>query len=143
MQILDIIDVTESLNETLTHIEMVSRKEMKRGKEIIRVVPSEDGGDVATAASRGGRGTYKLHLEDASGRRVWAFELSPIEGVKISMNIGAKLVLTSCVVARGVILLEPKTCTVLGGKVDELMKAWTKGREETAKKAILELKSGN
>ena len=52
------------------------------------------------------------------------------------MSIGCKMVLKNALVARGVVLLEPATTVVLGGKMEELHKAWKEGRKAELKAAI-------
>ena len=52
------------------------------------------------------------------------------------MNIGCKVVLNNALVARGVVLLEPATTVVLGGKMEELHKAWKEGRKAELKATI-------
>ena len=52
------------------------------------------------------------------------------------MSMGCKMVLRNVVVARGVVLLEPGTTTVLGGKIEGLHKAWKEGRKAELKAAI-------
>ena len=52
------------------------------------------------------------------------------------MSMGCKMVLRNVVVARGVVLLELGTTTVLGGKIEGLHKAWKEGRKAELKAAI-------
>jgi len=80
---------------------------------------------------------HKLLLEDAAGRRVWGFELEPVISIKVGMNIGAKLLLRGCTVARGVVLLTAATATVLGGKVEALQVAWMEGRKKSLREAVV------
>ena len=49
------------------------------------------------------------------------------------MNIGTKITLRDVTVARGVLLLEPKSTTVLGGKIEELHKEWKEARKAVLK----------
>jgi len=81
-------------------------------------------------------------LEDAAGRRVWAFELAPVKGVKVGMNIGCKMLLRGCAVGRGVVLLTPETASVLGGLVEAMQKQWVEGRKERLVAEIEALKGG-
>jgi RecQ-mediated genome instability protein 1 len=68
---------------------------------------------------------------------VYGFEIESVVGVGPSMAIGAKLVLRDFVVARGVVMLEPRSVEVLGGKVEVWDKKW---REE--KKKVLKERAG-
>ncbi|KAF8252832.1 hypothetical protein K440DRAFT_536084 [Wilcoxina mikolae CBS 423.85] len=125
---------------------MAERGETMRGREVIRIALGENDNEGPGAGGEvrgGGRSMHKLLVEDAAGRRVWGFELTPVTGVKIGMNIGAKILLRGCTVARGVILMTAGTATVMGGKVEALHKAWIDGRKETLMSRIEDLKRGN
>ncbi|KAK8186674.1 hypothetical protein BC567DRAFT_205851 [Phyllosticta citribraziliensis] len=156
VQVLDVEDVGRSRWSQVEELEAQARGETTKGREIIRVVDVEGGGQEgsaqtqtqtqqggAHAAGGGGnavaatanRGPHKLLVTDAAGTRAYGFELFAINGVGTHMGIGAKLVLRNVVVARGMLLLEPKTTTTLGGKVDALHKAWHEGRMERLKEA--------
>jgi RecQ-mediated genome instability protein 1 len=53
------------------------------------------------------------------------------------MSIGMKVVLKpGTIVARGVVLLEPATVVVLGGKIEALHKSWLENRKKDLKAAI-------
>ncbi len=69
---------------------------------------------------------------------MFGLELRRVERVSVgTLSIGEKLVLRSgAVVARGVVLLEPATCKVLGGKVDAWHKAWLEGRLARLREAV-------
>lgn len=145
VQVLDVTDLSSSRGDALDRLEMAARGEAMRGREVIRLVPSDDsaspvdgggggggvGGGAAHVGGRNGaRGMHRLLLEDAAGRHVWGFELTAVPGVWVGMNIGAKILLRAgCEVARGVVLLTADTAAVLGGKVDGLHKAWADGRK--------------
>ena len=107
---------------------------MTRGREIIRVVPGEVEGNGDAAASTSA-GPHKLLLQDAKGLKIYALELRAIDGVSTNMNLGCKFVLRNFTVARGVIMLEPRSVQVLGGKIEALHKAWRDGRLERLKAA--------
>ena len=165
VQVLDVVDLSSSRGDALDRLEMAARGEAMRGREVIRLVPSDDnaspidGGDEGGGAGGGGRpgtgaaaafvggrdgarGMHRLLLEDAAGRHVWAFELTAVPGIRVGMNIGAKILLRAgCEVARGVVLLTADTATVLGGKVDALHKAWTDSRKATLQAEIDRLRS--
>ncbi|GME38967.1 Mediated genome instability protein Rmi1 protein [Neofusicoccum parvum] len=132
VQVLDVEDVGRSRWSQVEALEARERGEMTKGREVVRVA-AEDGDG---AAVLGGAGPHKLLLVDAAGTRVYGFELFPVQGVGVEkMGIGAKLVLRNAVVARGLVLLEPKTTTCLGGKVEVLDKAWREGRLGKLKEA--------
>lgn len=127
--------MSKSRWEQIEAIEALERGEGTKGREIIRVAAPEEGDDADGYVQRGG-GPHKLLLQDATGRRVYGIELKGLEGVGLGMSIGCKLVLKNAVVARGVVLLEPRTTIVLGGKIDALHKAWREGRKAELKRAI-------
>ncbi|KAK7546668.1 hypothetical protein IWX49DRAFT_499672 [Phyllosticta citricarpa] len=143
VQILDVEDVGRSRWSQVEELEAQARGETTKGREIIRVVDQGGGARAGAGAGAGNagaagaanRGPHKLLLTDAAGTRAYGFELFSIDGVDTHMSIGAKLVLRNVVVARGMLLLEPKTTTVLGGKVEALHKAWHDGRMERLKAA--------
>ncbi|KAK4690241.1 RecQ-mediated genome instability protein 1, partial [Lecanoromycetidae sp. Uapishka_2] len=135
VQVLAVEDMSKSRWEQIEAIEALERGEGTKGREIIRVVAAEDD-DAAEAGVQKGGGPHKLLLQDAAGRRVYGIELRALEGVGLGMSMGCKMVLKSAVVARGMVLLEPSTTTVLGGKIDALHKAWKDGRKAELKAAI-------
>lgn len=49
---------------------------------------------------------------------------------------GRKIVLKNVLVARAVLLLEPETTTILGGKIESLHKRWVEGRKAELRAAI-------
>jgi RecQ-mediated genome instability protein 1 len=61
-------------------------------------------------------------LQDVTGQAVYGLELKAAKGVGVGMSIGTKMVLSSVIVARGVVLLEPERVVVLGGKINALHK---------------------
>lgn len=86
------------------------------------------GADAATSAAS--TGTHKLVLQDCRGLKVSGLELKKVERIAIGrLSIGEKILVKSgAQVSRGVIMLEPATCVVLGGKVEAWHKAWVDGR---------------
>lgn len=82
--------------------------------------------------------THKLVLQDCKGQRAYGLELKRMERIAIGKtNIGEKLLLKrGTVVARGVILLEPTSCEVLGGKVEAWQKSWVEGRLARLRQAV-------
>ena len=87
--------------------------------------------------------THKLTVQDASGQRLYAVELKRVEEIGVPTQvvnngkmiggtpIGCKIVLRrGTKVARGVVLLEPGTVKVLGGRVEAWGRVWERGRLE-------------
>ncbi|QVM09396.1 hypothetical protein D8B26_004057 [Coccidioides posadasii str. Silveira] len=150
LQVLDIEDIGSSLWTQIEAIERVERGETTRGREIIRTVMRDEGGDSTvgnnpnsgnmssnSAVLQGNNNTspksgqHRLVLEDPRGTKVVAIELSPVESVGIGkMPIGAKLLIKNATVARGMLLLEPSCVTVLGGKIEDADTAWNAGRKD-------------
>ena len=103
LQVLDVQDISRSRWSQLEDIEAAERGETTKGREIIRVVPTErhtdgggsdvasEGGVAAGAGSKSSSGICKLLLQDAHGTQVWAVELRKVKGVRIGMNIGTKV----------------------------------------------------
>jgi len=141
VQVIAVEDMSKSRWEQIEAIEALERGEGTKGREIIRVAAPEDRDDAGGNVQKGG-GPHKLLLQDATGRRVYGIELKALEGVGLGMSIGCKMVLRNAVVARGVVLLEPRTTTLLGGKIEGLHKAWKEGRKAELKKAIEESERG-
>ena len=135
VQVLQVEDMSKSRWEQIEAIEALERGEGTKGREIIRVAPAEETDDNDDNNNRSG-GPHKLLLQDAQGARVFGVELRSVEGVGLGMSIGAKLVLRNASVARGVVLLEPTSTTMLGGKIEELHKAWKENRKNDLRAAI-------
>lgn len=129
-QILDIEDIGHSRWSQVESIEAQERGEMTKGREIVRVVEQENEGSSEAAVPMQSKGPFKLLLQDAKGLKIYAFDLSGIDGLNTSMTMGAKLMLKNVDVRRGVVMLEPGNVQVLGGKLDALDKAWKEGRKE-------------
>ncbi|RYP80352.1 hypothetical protein DL769_002501 [Monosporascus sp. CRB-8-3] len=165
VQVLDIDNLSKSKWEQVEELEAIARGEQTRGREIIRLptgneADNEEGDDSsATQSVSGGGGrppgaagragtasanaasknsTHRLVLQDCRGQKVYALELRRIEKIGIgTLNIGEKIMLKrGATVARGVVLLEPATCVVLGGKVEVWQKAWLEGRLARLKEAV-------
>ncbi|MCJ1388974.1 hypothetical protein MMC18_001826 [Xylographa bjoerkii] len=135
VQVLDIEDMSKSRWEQIEAIEALERGEGTKGREIVRVVAPEEGsGDVVVGGMTGG--PHKLLLQDARGVRVYGVELKEVEGVGLAMSIGSKMLLRDVSVARGVVLLEPRAVTLLGGKIEALHKGWREGRKASLRAAI-------
>ena len=127
--------MSKSRWQQIEAIEALERGEGTKGREIIRVVATEEGDDSTQAAEKSS-GPHKLLLQDTRGTKVFGVEFKEVKGVGLSMNIGAKVVLKNALVARGVILLDPTSTTLLGGKIDAMYKAWKDGRKADLKAAI-------
>ncbi|KAL6721244.1 hypothetical protein ACLMJK_000346 [Lecanora helva] len=134
VQVLGVEDMSKSRWEQIEAIEALERGEGTKGREIIRVVAAEEGEGDDGAQKSGG--PHKLLLKDAAGKRAYGIELRAVEGVGLGMSIGCKVVLKGAIVARGMVLLEPATTMVLGGKIEALHKAWKEGRKAELRKAI-------
>ncbi|KAH0606655.1 uncharacterized protein H6S33_003489 [Morchella sextelata] len=141
VQIVAVEDVGLSRVEQLDRLEMAARGEVVRGREVIRVLPEEDGEAPRVVGRAGKTGPCKVLVEDAGGRRVYAVELEAVEGVKSDMAIGAKMVLKDVTAARGLLLLTPGNTTFLGGKIEVLNLAWVEGRRQALQSAIEQLRS--
>ena len=126
---MDIEDIGRSRWSQVEALEAQERGETTKGREVVRVLPAEDGGEAAAGGSAAGgqsssAGPHKLLLQDAKGTKVYGLEVRGIQGVSVGMSIGAKLILRDFEVARGVIMLEPRCVEVLGGKVDAWDRKW-------------------
>lgn len=133
VQILDIEDIGRSRWSQAESLEAEERGEKTKGREVIRVVPGEDEGN--STPQQQSTGPHKLVVQDTQSTSVYAMELLSIQGLDLNINIGAKLLLKDVTVARGVLLLEPKNVTILGGKIEELHKKWKEGRKEALRTA--------
>ncbi|CUS07465.1 unnamed protein product [Tuber aestivum] len=148
VQVVGIEDMGTSKFNQIDRIEMGERGEFMKGKEVIRVVPEEEGDEgvsggalgrprVATAKT----GPHKLLVEDAGGRGVYGIELHDIQGVHVDMPMGTKqMVLKNVTVCRGVLLLAPANTLVLGGKVETLNQQYLANRKQVLKAALEKLR---
>lgn len=149
VQVLDIEDIGTSKWSQLEAIERIEKGEEVRGREVIRTLPSESSerevnGDPTNARATDGAmkfsGPHKLILQDAAGTQVAAFELERVPKLEFGdqgIHIGAKLMLKNgTLVRRGMVMLEPVTVIVLGGKVEAWDKQWQEGRKERLSKAF-------
>lgn len=165
LQVLDIESLSTSRWSQVEELEALARGEGTKGREIVRLPvggEDEEGERGVTQATQGqtqtqtqtqgrpaGRGagaaatpavstgTHKLVLQDCKGLKVSGLELRKVEKIAIGkLNIGEKILIKKgASVYRGVIMLEPATCIVLGGKVDAWHKAWVDGRLARLKEA--------
>ena len=152
VQVLEIEDMSKSKWEQIEALEMERKGEMTKGREVIRVVADPDAAPTQARASSGAStattrsyGPYKLLMQDINGGKVHGFELKRIEkiGYPPTMSIGCKMVLKKgCTVARGMVLLEPGSVVVLGGKIEGLDKGWREGREKALREMVGEGREG-
>jgi RecQ-mediated genome instability protein 1 len=121
--------------DELEAIERIERGETRRGREVNRAIPAaatdsnSSTNPTANPIPEIGHGPHKLLLQDAKGTKVWAIELKKVDGVRLGICLGTKLLLRDVRVARGMVLLEPGGVQVLGGKIEELDKEWREGRK--------------
>ena len=96
----------------------------------------QPGGGVQDEGSR--NSTHKLVVQDCAGQTVHAIELKRVERIAVGRTvIGEKILLRAgTVVARGVVLLEPAQCVLLGGKVEAWHRAWVDGRLARLREAV-------
>jgi RecQ-mediated genome instability protein 1 len=142
VQVLDLEDMGRSRWSQVDAIEGEERGETTKGREIIRVVQSENeeedsGQQESSNVVSKGVGPFKLVLQDANGQKVFGIELFPVQGINMTMAIGTKLVLSNVKVARGVLLLEPKSVVVLGGKIEALHSQWKASRKQVLQQASI------
>ncbi|KAI1759170.1 hypothetical protein GGR53DRAFT_514537 [Hypoxylon sp. FL1150] len=165
VQVRDIENLSRSKWEQVEDLEAIARGEQTRGREIIRLnenenengnenededdanndqpqprpapAPATAAGSRAAAAAASKNATHRLLLQDCRGQTLHGLELKRVERIGIgTMSIGEKILLKrGTVVARGVVLLEPATCTVFGGKVDAWHRAWVESRLARLKEA--------
>ncbi|KAH0543325.1 hypothetical protein FGG08_002388 [Glutinoglossum americanum] len=126
VQVVSVEDLGRSRMEQLEKLEAGERGEAVKGVELVRTGEEDEDG----CREESTKGPCKLVLEDAKGVRVFGIELKPVEGVKLGMFIGTKLLLHNTIVARAVLLLEPATTTILGGKIEALHAAWLENRKK-------------
>ncbi|KAG9568563.1 hypothetical protein KCU71_g2888, partial [Aureobasidium melanogenum] len=138
LQVLDIEDIGRSAWSQVEAIEAQERGETTKGREVIRVVPGEEADPVSdgTAPITKSNGPHKLLLQDAKGTKIYGFEVTDVDGIDLNLGIGAKLILKNMTIARGVILIDPTSTQLLGGKVDVWDKAWRTGRKESLKAKV-------
>lgn len=161
MQVLDIEDISKSRWEQVEELEAIARGEGTRGREVVRlplagpdgspVEDGEEGGQTQTQSagagqqqqqsaisSSGKNSTHKLLVQDCKGQTAQAIELKRVDRLAVGKTfIGEKILLRAgTVVARGVVMLDPAQCVVLGGKVDAWHRAWVDGRLARLREAV-------
>ncbi|KAI9801649.1 MAG: hypothetical protein M1833_002331 [Piccolia ochrophora] len=137
VQVVGYEDIGRSRWEQIEALEASERGEGRRGWAVVRV--GEDGEGEAGRNAVGGM--WKIEMMDAKGVRVWGLVVKDVPDLNGGMSIGLKMVLRNVVVARGVVLLEPRCVTVLGGRIEAQHKAWVEGRK-TELKALIDAERG-
>jgi len=149
-QIVDIEDLSRSRWEQVEELERIERGEMTKGRAVVRVDEqaaegeegeartTQGGGGGAAVAKAKRNATHRVVLQDRSGRKVFGLELTRMERLGIGVTrIGEKVVVRKgAVVARGSILLEPATCTFLGGYIESEEKKWVGERLKVLREAV-------
>ncbi|KAL1838522.1 hypothetical protein VTJ49DRAFT_2596 [Mycothermus thermophilus] len=162
VQVLDIQDISRPKWEQVEQLEALARGEGTRGREVIRLPVNggedgeeldddddegtiQEGNNPNTAAANNPSAprqskpsTHSLLLQDPLGQTLGAVELNPVPRLGLgSTHIGEKLLLKAGTpVARGVVLLDPAHCVVLGGKVEAWHRSWVDGRLERLRSAV-------
>lgn len=159
VQVVDVENLSKSRWEQVEELEAVERGELTRGREVVRLpvasTNSNDDGDEqqqqqstaiqgvgaagsSSSSSNAKNATHRLVVQDCKGQKVYALELTRIPKIGIgTLNIGEKILLKKgTIIARGMILLEPATCQILGGKVEAWHKAWVEGRLARLKESV-------
>ena len=156
VQVRDIEDAGRSKWEQIEAMESERKGESTKGRKVIRVLPTPSDGEASLtattqvsvtgnqqAAQIKSSGPFKLLLQDLKGLRVYAFEQKRVEKIGLpaagsgGMNIGCKVLLKKGTkVARGMVLLEPISTVILGGKIEAWDKSWRDGREKSLRNTI-------
>ena len=166
VQVLDIENLSRSRWEQVEELEAIERGEQTRGREVIRLPVAregdeegeEDGGNGAdgghgggadgrghqagTAGAGGGgnarNATHKLVLQDSLGQKVFGIELKRLDQIGVGKTtIGEKFMLRKDTkISRGVVLLEPSYCQLLGGRVEAWHKVWVESRLTRLKQGV-------
>ncbi|RSL79202.1 hypothetical protein CEP51_007560 [Fusarium floridanum] len=149
VQVLDVENISLSRWEQVEEMEAVARGETTRGREVVRVTAEDDDNPettqprptaaaAANARTASKKATHRLVVQDCKGVKLYALELKRIDSIGVGKTqIGEKMLLKAgTILARGVILLEPEKCVLLGGKIDAWQKTWTDGRLARLKEEI-------
>ncbi|PHH82305.1 hypothetical protein CDD82_6413 [Ophiocordyceps australis] len=144
VQVVDVENMSIPRWDQAQKLQAIAQGQEKRGRQVVRVqadAPDAPGASssassssssaaAAAAAAAGANATHRLVLQDRQGTRVYAVELRRDMRIGIGKtNIGEKIVLRAGTsVARGIVLLSPETCLLLGGKVEAWHNAWVEGR---------------
>lgn len=153
LQIVDIEDLSRSRWDQIEELERVERGEMKRGRAVVRVENEEEdqdreratqsaggagAGAAAEARKAGGNATHRVTFRDRAGTHLYGLELVRMTRLAVGVTkIGEKVVIKrGAAVARGTVLLEPGTCSFLGGYVEDEEKRWAASRLKALKEAV-------
>ncbi|KAI8720406.1 DUF1767 domain-containing protein [Fusarium sp. LHS14.1] len=154
VQVLDVENISLSRWEQVEEMEAVARGETTRGREVVRVTAEDDDNPetqqqtqrsttaaaaaAANARTANKKATHRLVVQDCKGVKLYALELKRIDGIGVGKTqIGEKMLLKAgTVLARGIILLEPEKCVLLGGKIEAWQKTWADGRLTRLKEEI-------
>ncbi|KAJ4262730.1 hypothetical protein NW757_000987 [Fusarium falciforme] len=151
VQVLDVENISLSRWEQVEEMEAVARGETTRGREVVRVTAEDDDNPetqqtqqrpttaaAANARTASKKATHRLVVQDCKGVKLYALELKRIDGIGVGKTqIGEKMLLKAgTVLARGVVLLEPEKCVLLGGKIEAWQKTWADGRLARLKEEI-------
>lgn len=150
VQVLDVENLNLSRWAQIEELEAEERGESTRGREVVRVTADDEdavpesqatqrpAGRNGTGRAAGGNATHRLVLQDCKGKKIFGVELKRVEGVCVGRTgIGEKILLRAgTTVARGVVLLTPESCVLLGGRVEAWHKAWMDGRLARLKESV-------
>lgn len=125
VQLLDIEDIGSSAWSQVEAMEAVERGETTRGREVIRVLPSETEADTPTRHG----GPFKLSVQDTRAQSMYALVLDHSR-INLDTPIGTKLLLKNIVVARGVLLLDNSNVQILGGTVEQWNSTWKRSHKK-------------
>lgn len=132
VQVVDLENLSRSRWEQVEELEAIEKGEQALGREVIRLPAGGVDGDEPAGSAAGAprNATHRLVLQDCKGQKVYGLELVRMPEIAIGLlNIGSKVLLRKgTVVARGTVLLEPKSCHFLGGRIEAWHRAWVDGR---------------
>ncbi|KYK54748.1 RecQ mediated genome instability protein Rmi1 [Drechmeria coniospora] len=164
VQVVDVENLSLSRWQQVEALDALERGEGTRGRQVVRLAATTDGaegdgngadedatnGDVqnhtrraaqtnaAASATASPNATHRLVLQDHKGTRIFAVELRRIARIGVGKtNMGEKILLRAgTVVSRGIALLTPETCVLLGGKVETWHEAWLRDRLASLREAV-------
>lgn len=154
-QVLHALDVGTSLGAQLEALEgAAATAGAAPGRAVVRVDGSGEAGataaaGTAAATAAGGKGPWKLLLQDSAGVTAWGVTLDGPAGTAGGGGgwaMGTKVLLQAgAVVARGVVLLrlrEGPACSalVLGGRVEEWDRPWREGAVERVRGMVVQMR---
>ncbi|KAI9868328.1 MAG: hypothetical protein M1813_005771 [Trichoglossum hirsutum] len=165
VQVLGVEDLGRSKMEQIEALEAAERGETTKGRELVRVVREEgEEREERTAGpcrlvlqDVAGVRVYGIELKPVEGVKLGMFigtkvsvewlanyfltsplshKFSRTEEVPPANNTHVQILLHSTIIARAVLLLEPATTTVLGGKIEALHATWLENRKKELMAAI-------